>query len=101
MTPEASGQPYALDATGPAYDALRRAFTEAFGREPVDMGAGGSIPFLAAFAERFPKASLLLTGAADPTSNAHSENESVDVEDLRRSCLAEALFFRYLAGSVP
>jgi len=101
VTPEASGMPHALDATGPAYDALRRAFAEAFGRRPVDMGAGGSIPFLAAFAERFPKASLLLTGAADPTSNAHSENESVDVEDLRRSCLAEALFFRYLAGSAP
>lgn len=97
ITPEAWGQPYALHATGPAYDALRQAFKEAFGREPVDMGAGGSIPFLAAFAERFPGAALLLTGAADPRSNAHSENESVDLGDLERSCLAEALFFRHLA----
>jgi cysteinylglycine-S-conjugate dipeptidase len=97
VTPEAWGQPYALDATGPAYEALRRAFKEAFGRDAIDMGAGGSIPFLAAFAERFPDAALLLTGAADPRSNAHSENESVDLTDLERSCLAEALFFGYLA----
>ena len=99
VTPEAWGQPYALDATGPAYDALRRAFKESFGRDAVDIGAGGSIPFLAAFAERFPNAALLLTGAADPTSNAHSENESVDLADLERSCLAEALFLGYLADT--
>ena len=97
VTPEAWGQPYALDAAGPAYDAMRRAFADAFGTDAVDMGAGGSIPFVAAFAERFPDAALLLTGAADPTSNAHSENESVDIGDLERSCLAEALFLGYLA----
>jgi acetylornithine deacetylase/succinyl-diaminopimelate desuccinylase-like protein len=71
--------------------------TEAFGRPPVDMGAGGSIPFLAAFASTFPEAALLLTGAMDPRTNAHSEDESVDLEDLERSCLAEALFLGYLA----
>jgi acetylornithine deacetylase/succinyl-diaminopimelate desuccinylase-like protein len=97
VTPEPSGEPYDLDASGRAHDALRRAFADAFSRAPVDMGAGGSIPFVAAFADRFPGAALLLTGAADPTSNAHSENESVDLEDLRRSCFAEALFFRHLA----
>jgi acetylornithine deacetylase/succinyl-diaminopimelate desuccinylase-like protein len=100
VTPEAWGRPFALDATGPGYDALRRAFRDAFGRDAVHMGAGGSIPFLAAFAERFPEASLLLTGAADPTSNAHSENESVDLADLEKSCLAEALFLGYLAQAV-
>jgi acetylornithine deacetylase/succinyl-diaminopimelate desuccinylase-like protein len=97
VTPEAVGSPYALKAEGPAFEAMRRAMTEAFGRAPVDMGAGGSIPFLASFAETFPEAALLLTGAMDPTTNAHSEDESVDLEDLRKSCLAEALFLGYLA----
>ena len=95
VTPEASGAPYRLKAEGPAFDAMRRAMREAFGREPVEMGAGGSIPFLAAFAETFPGAALLLTGAMDPTSNAHSEDESVDLADLERSALAEALFLGY------
>jgi acetylornithine deacetylase/succinyl-diaminopimelate desuccinylase-like protein len=97
VTPEGIGSPYALKAEGPANDAMRRALTEAFGRAPVDMGAGGSIPFLAAFAETFPDAALLMTGAMDPRTNAHSEDESVDLDDLRKSCLAEALFLGYLA----
>jgi len=50
---------------------------------------------VADFAKAFPKAALLLTGAGDPTSNAHSENESVDLSDLERSCAAEALFFSF------
>ena len=76
---------------------MRRAFTEAFGRDTVHMGAGGSIPFLAAFAETFPNAALLLTGAMDPRTNAHSEDESVDLADLEKSVLAEALFLGYFA----
>lgn len=94
---ESSGAPYQLKGEGPAYDAMRRAMTEAFAKAPVDMGAGGSIPFVAEFAKRFPNAALLLTGASDPYSNAHSEDESVDLADLERSCLAEALFLGYLA----
>jgi acetylornithine deacetylase/succinyl-diaminopimelate desuccinylase-like protein len=97
ITREASGAPYRIGAHGPAYDAMRRAMTEAFGKEPVDMGAGGSIPFVAEFARRFPEADLLLTGAGDPSTNAHSEDESVDLADLEKSCLAEALFLSYLA----
>jgi acetylornithine deacetylase/succinyl-diaminopimelate desuccinylase-like protein len=97
ITPEGAGSPYALSTDGPAFDAMRRGMQEAFGREPVDMGAGGSIPFVASFAETFPAAALLLTGAMDPTTNAHSENESVDLADLERTTLAEALFLGYLA----
>jgi len=98
ITPEGSGSPYELKADGPAYDAMRRAFAEAFRRETVIMGAGGSIPFLAAFAETFPRAALLLTGAMDPRSNAHSEDESLDLADLEKTALAEALFLGYLAS---
>jgi acetylornithine deacetylase/succinyl-diaminopimelate desuccinylase-like protein len=76
---------------------MERAMTEAFGKAPVFMGAGGSIPFVAVFADSFPDATLMLTGAADPMSNPHSENESVDLADLEKSALAEALFLGYLA----
>ncbi|HUG55495.1 MAG TPA: dipeptidase [Candidatus Limnocylindrales bacterium] len=97
ITKGSRGRPYRLEAKGPAFDAMRRAMSEAWGRAPVDMGAGGSIPFVADFARLMPDAALLLTGAADPTSNAHSEDESVDLGELERSILAESLFFRYLA----
>jgi cysteinylglycine-S-conjugate dipeptidase len=99
ITPRGSGKPYRLPGEGPAYDAMRRAMKEAFGRDAVLMGAGGTIPFVADFAKAFPKATILLTGAADPFSNAHSEDESVDLKDVERSTLAEALFFDYLAGA--
>jgi acetylornithine deacetylase/succinyl-diaminopimelate desuccinylase-like protein len=54
-----TGEATRIDATGPAYDAARSAFTEAWdGTEPVDMGVGGSIPFIAEFLDAFPKASV-------------------------------------------
>jgi acetylornithine deacetylase/succinyl-diaminopimelate desuccinylase-like protein len=98
ITPRGAGKPYKLEGKGAAYDAMRRGMKEAFGREAVFMGAGGTIPFVADFARAFPKATLLLTGAGDPFSNAHSEDESVDLGDLERSTLAEALFIDYLAS---
>src|SRR6266498_2115692 len=49
-----AGQPYAVDARGPAFDAARAAFREAYGRDVVDMGVGGSIPFVAEFARTSP-----------------------------------------------
>jgi acetylornithine deacetylase/succinyl-diaminopimelate desuccinylase-like protein len=96
---EGSGSPHVLRADGPAYEAMKRAMTEAFGKEAVEMGAGGSIPFVAEFAKVFPEATLMLTGAGDPKCNAHSENESLDLADLEKSCLAEALFLGYLGGA--
>ncbi len=98
-TPHESGSPFALTGEAdPRVDLFREAFTAAYGREPVDMGVGGSIPFVAAFSEAFPDATIVLTGAGDPTSQAHGPNESVDLADLERSILAEAIAMRLLAG---
>lgn len=91
-----SGRPYKVDPTGPAYEAMKRGMREAWGRDAALMGAGGTIPFVFDFKRAFPDATILLTGAGDPTSNAHSENESVSLSDLERSCEAEALFLGYL-----
>jgi acetylornithine deacetylase/succinyl-diaminopimelate desuccinylase-like protein len=98
VTQGAGAWPCRVVAKGPAFDAMRRAFEDSYGVEPVEQGAGGTIPLVSAFAERYPDAALLLTGAGDPTSNLHSENESLDLGDLERSIVAEALFLGYLAG---
>ena len=96
VTPGAAGQAIALDADGPAYDAYRRAFAAAWGTETVNIGVGGSIPFVAAFQDAFPEAAILLTGVADPTSRAHGPDESLHLEEFRKGILAEAIALELL-----
>ncbi|MBT8207163.1 MAG: dipeptidase [Acidimicrobiia bacterium] len=98
VTPGAGGEPFALAAGGAGYDAFQAGFEAAWETSTVEIGAGGSIPFVAAFSERFPDAEILLTGVADPTSAAHGPNESLDLDELRRGALAEAIALRVLAG---
>jgi cysteinylglycine-S-conjugate dipeptidase len=93
----AKARPFGVHADGPVFDAAREALREAWGVAPVDIGAGGSIPFVAAFADAFPETPILLTGAADPDSRAHGANESVHLDDLAKACLAEALLLSRLA----
>ncbi|MBA2464957.1 MAG: dipeptidase [Nocardioidaceae bacterium] len=94
-----TGQPTQIDATGPAYDAARSAFREAWdGTEPVHMGVGGSIPFIAAFAQRFPDAAILVTGVEDPDTRAHAANESLHLGEFERVCVAETVLLERLGG---
>ena len=98
FTPGERGEPTRIDATGPAYDAARAAFREAWdGVEPIDMGVGGSIPFIAAFREAFPDAAVLVTGVEDPDTRAHGANEGLHLAEFERVCLAEALLLHHLA----
>lgn len=95
-----TGEPIALPADGPAYDAARAAFTEAWdGTPPVDMGVGGSIPFIAEFLEAFPQASVLVTGVEDPDTRAHGANEGLHLAEFERVVVAEALLLRNLGSS--
>ncbi|KUI08019.1 dipeptidase [Mycolicibacterium acapulense] len=93
------GQPYAIDATGPVYDAARAAFREAWGAEPVHTGVGGSIPFIAEFADAFPSAKILVTGVEDPATQAHSVNESLHLGVLERAAVSEALLLANLGSN--
>ena len=96
VTPGDIGQPYAIDSTGPVYEAARAAFRQAWGTEVVDMGMGGSIPFIAEFAAAFPDATILVTGVEDPGTQAHSVNESLHLGVLERAATTEALLLNKL-----
>jgi acetylornithine deacetylase/succinyl-diaminopimelate desuccinylase-like protein len=100
VTLEQLGEPCVIDATGPVFDAARQAFTEAWdGVAPVDMGVGGSIPFIATFQELFPKAAILVTGVEDPSTKAHGPNESLHLGEFERVCIAEALLLAKVAST--
>ena len=99
VTDGEAGQPYAVDAQGPRFDAARRAYRAAYGNDVVDIGIGGAIPFIAEFADAYPSAAILVTSAgADPACRAHSADESLHLGDFERACLAEALLLAELAG---
>ena len=91
-----SGNPFLVDTSGwAAADALTT-MGEAYERDAVEIGAGGSIPFIADLVELFPDAQILITGVEDPESRAHSPNESVHLPTFRRAILAEALLLARL-----
>jgi hypothetical protein len=67
---------------------------------PVDIGVGGSIPFIATFQDLFPGAAILVTGVEDPDARAHGPNESLHLEEFGRVCLAETLLLAEVAQRV-
>src|SRR5207245_1632329 len=52
-----------------------RASRSFFGKPPMGLGEGGSIPFMGMLGEKFPEAQFLITGVLGPGSNAHGPNE--------------------------
>ena len=73
------------------------AFREAFGKDPVEMGCGGSIPIVADFAQRNPDALMLVTAVVDPYSRMHGIDESLGLDDFSKACHAEAALLANLA----
>jgi acetylornithine deacetylase/succinyl-diaminopimelate desuccinylase-like protein len=60
------------------------------------MGIGGSIPFIADIAVKYPDATILVVGPGDPAACWHGPNESVDLGVLERLTLAEVLLLARL-----
>jgi acetylornithine deacetylase/succinyl-diaminopimelate desuccinylase-like protein len=83
------GKPWRAELQGPIYDAARAALKEAFDREPVITGEGGSIPVVGDFA-RVLHAPVLLIGFGLPGENAHAPNEWMSVENFEKGALAVA-----------
>jgi acetylornithine deacetylase/succinyl-diaminopimelate desuccinylase-like protein len=96
VQPGRSAASFTARTDGPAYQVARAAFAAAWGTRAVDIGVGGSIPFVAPFAEMLPDAEVLITGVEDPDTRAHGENESLHLAMFERACLAEALFLQLL-----
>ena len=82
---------------GPGYTAARSALAAAFGQPVLEKGTGGSIPLLRTLHDAVPHAEFVLWGAEDASgSRIHGTNESVDLGDLERTIIAQALFLSLL-----
>jgi acetylornithine deacetylase/succinyl-diaminopimelate desuccinylase-like protein len=73
--------------------ALDEASHRHFGRPPVFMGEGGSIPFMGMLGKKFPDAQFFITGVLGPGSNAHGPNEFLHIPMAQRLtlCVADVL----------
>ena len=85
------GDGFLVDTSGWAVSLTRQAMADGYGVDPVDLGVGGSIPFIADLVREFPAAQILVTGVEDPHSRAHSPNESLHLDTFRHAVATEAL----------
>ncbi|HEV8253512.1 MAG TPA: M20/M25/M40 family metallo-hydrolase [Vicinamibacteria bacterium] len=92
---------WTTDLEAPAFDAARRALKAGFGREPVFMGAGGSIGFVQPMSDFLGGAPCLLTGVEDPACGAHSENEGLHLGDWRKCMRAAVRLYDELSRALP
>jgi acetylornithine deacetylase/succinyl-diaminopimelate desuccinylase-like protein len=93
----AASSSWDYEAKGPAFDASDRAYEKAWGRKPLRIGIGGSIPFVALFGQRFSNLPLILNGVIDPETGAHGPNESMDVGVYEKTVLANVYLYEELA----
>ena len=96
ITRNEAGNGYQADMDSPVTKLLHEALSDAWGVKSVNIGVGGSIPFITDFQRLFPHAQVVVTGVEDPLTNAHSEDESQSIPDLRAAILAEALLLTRL-----
>ncbi len=92
-----AGPGFAAGTDGPGYTAAKRAMRDVYGKDSVLMGQGGSIPLISNLATAAPQAEIILWGAEDTAAAIHSANESVDLAELERCILSEALLLQYLS----
>jgi acetylornithine deacetylase/succinyl-diaminopimelate desuccinylase-like protein len=74
-------------------DAVERASSTFYGKPPMFMGEGGSIPFMGMLGAKFPKAQFLITGVLGPQSNAHGPNEFLHIPYAKKltACVTSIL----------
>lgn len=90
------GEAYLVSPTSPLARAGLNALKEAFGREPVLLREGGSIPIVTQFKKVLGADSLLL-GLALPDDNAHSPNEKFSLDCYEKGMRMGALLWPELA----
>jgi cysteinylglycine-S-conjugate dipeptidase len=92
-TGDAHAPAWSTETTHRAFEAAEKALTAGYGVPPLKIGCGGTIPFVRPFADALGGAPALLIGVEDPYTNAHGENESLLISDLKKSCLSQIHLF--------
>lgn len=93
VTPMHGGEGYVFPITHPAYNAARAGFAKAFGREPLAVRRGGSIPIISTF-EQVLGIKTILMGFGLETNAIHSPNENMQLDMIFKGIEAVKEFHR-------
>jgi acetylornithine deacetylase/succinyl-diaminopimelate desuccinylase-like protein len=100
IRPMTASPAWSTATEGPAFEAAHRALAAGYGRQPVNIGAGGSIPFVGPFAKALGGVPALLVGLEDPACNAHAEDESLYLPDFYASCRSAVHLYAELGAAL-
>jgi len=93
------GPSYVCPISLPAYRAAEKAYKEVYGREPVPVRSGGSIPIIAAFEEILGIKSVLM-GFGLGSDAIHSPNENFPLEQFYNGIRTIPLFYHYFKAEM-
>jgi acetylornithine deacetylase/succinyl-diaminopimelate desuccinylase-like protein len=65
-------------------ESITRASQAVYGRQAVNIGCGGSIPFMGMLGARFPLTQFFITGVLGPHANAHGPNEFLHIDYAKK-----------------
>lgn len=96
VTPMHGGQGYVCPISLPAYQAAEKGFEKAFGKKPLPVRRGGSIPIISTF-ERVLGMKTVLMGFGLESNAIHSPNENFSLDIFRKGIEAVVEFHQEFA----
>jgi len=96
VTPLHGGQGYVCPIDFPAYKAAEQAYADVYGKRPVPVRSGGSIPIISTFEEVLGTKSVLM-GFGLESDAIHSPNENYPLEQFYNGIRTIPLFYKYFA----
>jgi acetylornithine deacetylase/succinyl-diaminopimelate desuccinylase-like protein len=92
------GEPYMTPIHSNEYQAAARAITATFGKEPIPVRGGGSIPICALF-EKELGLKIVFMGFGLDSDNLHSPNEKFDIVNFYKGIETIPYFHQFYASS--